>query len=132
MYEQQQNSQEGGGGALSIYRLLSAVRRRLKIVIALPIIAAILAALFAITLPNQFDASAVVQIDPRKKSISNLEGVLSELQPDAATVESEVEIIRSRLITLKVIDIFELAAGPGVLAPAAVGAGPHLFRRDRA
>ena len=97
-----------GGGAFSLDRMTSAVRRRLRIVIATPIVLALLSIGFVTTLPNRFDASAVVQIDPRKKTISNLEGVISELKADAATVESEVEIIRSRAIALKVISILDL------------------------
>lgn len=108
MQTQQQDEQRAGGGAFSVERILSAIRRRLRIVIVTPIIVAILAVAVALSLPDRFDASAVVQIDPRKKTISNLEGVLSELKADAATAESEVEIIRSRLISLKVIDILDL------------------------
>lgn len=118
MQTQQQEGQGGGGGAFSVERMLSAVRRRLRLVIATPIIVAILAVGIALSLPDRFDASAVVQIDPRKKTISNLEGVLSELKADAATVESEVEIIRSRLITLKVIDILDLRNDPEFSRPS--------------
>ncbi len=111
------NNQESGGGAFSVDRILSAVLRRLRIVIVMPIVAAVLASLFALSLPNRYDASAVVQIDPRKKSISNLEGVLSELKADAPTVDSEVEIIASRLIALKVIDILKLREDPEFSRP---------------
>lgn len=116
-----QFSQESAGGAFSVERVFSAVHRRLKIVIAMPILAVLLGSLFAYSLSNRYDASAVVQIDPRKKSISNLEGVLSELKADAATVDSEVEIIASRLIALKVIEILNLRedqefSRPSVLA----------------
>lgn len=97
-----------GGGAFSLDRALSALRRRLRIVIAAPIVIAALTSAVVVALPNRFDASAIVQIDPRKKTISNLESVLSELKADTATVESEVEIIRSRAIALKVIDILNL------------------------
>ena len=93
---QQRQDGEGGGGAFSLDRAMSAVRRRLRIVIAMPIAAAVLTSAVMLWLPDRFDASAIVQIDPRKKTISNLEGVLSELKADTATVESEVEIIRSR------------------------------------
>lgn len=117
MNEPQQNNQDEAGGALNVDRLLSAVRRRLKIVIAMPVLAAALSAMYAMSLPNRYDASAFVQIDPRQKSISNLQGIMADLQPDAATVESEVEIIRSRLITLKVIDILNLRADPEFLQP---------------
>ena len=117
MSEMQHNTQESGGGAFSVDRLLSAVRRRIKIVIVMPIIAAVLSAAFALSLPNRYDASSVVQIDPRKKTISNLEGVLSELKADAPTVDSEVEIIASRFIALKVIDILKLRQDPEFSRP---------------
>lgn len=116
-YEQQMNQQETGGGALSVDRLLSALRRRLKIVIAMPILAAVVSVLFALSLPNRYDASAVVQIDPRKKSISSFEGVLENLKADGAVVDSEEEIIGSRLIALKVIDILGLRTDPEFSRP---------------
>lgn len=117
MHDTQHISQESGGGAFSVDRLLSAVRRRIRIVIAMPIIAAVLSSVVVITLPNRYDASSVVQIDPRKKTISNLEGVLSELKADAPTVDSEVEIIASRFIALKVIDILKLRQDPEFSRP---------------
>lgn len=107
-----------GGGGFGLDRMLSAVRRRLRIVAAVPVLALALSIAFVMTLPNRFDASAVVQIDPRKKSISNLEGVISELKADAATVESEVEIIRSRAIALKVISILDLRNDPEFSRPS--------------
>lgn len=111
------NNKENSGGAFSVDRILLAVRRRLRIVIVTPIVAAMLASIFAYTLPNRYDASAVVQIDPRKKTITNLEGVLSELKADSATVDSEVEVIASRLIALKVIDILKLREDPEFVRP---------------
>jgi len=117
MSETHLDNQEASNGIFSVDRILSAVLRRLRIVIVAPVIAAVLASLFALSLPNRYDASAVVQIDPRKKSISNLEGVLSELTADAATVDSEVEIIASRLIALKVIEILKLRQDPEFSRP---------------
>lgn len=102
-----EQTDEGGGGP-NLDRVLSAVRRRWKIPALTALALGLLAAASASMMPNRYDAAAVVQIDPRKKTISNLETVVSELKADAATVESEVEIIRSRSIALKVIDILKL------------------------
>jgi len=107
----QRQDGEGGGG-FSLDRALAAVRRRWKLVAAMPIAAAVLASVVVLSMPDRYDASATVQIDPRRKSISNLEGVISELKADTATVESEVEIIRSRAIALKVIDVLKLRQDP--------------------
>ncbi|MCB1528855.1 MAG: AAA family ATPase [Hyphomicrobiaceae bacterium] len=117
MYEQTQHMQDGSGGTLSVERLLYAVRRRLKLVIIMPVLAAALSTAYALSLPSRYDASAFVQIDPRQKSISNLQGIMADLQPDAATVESEVEIIRSKLVILKVIDILNLRSDPEFSQP---------------
>ncbi|MBL8565077.1 MAG: polysaccharide biosynthesis tyrosine autokinase [Hyphomicrobiaceae bacterium] len=100
------------GGMLSPDRIFSALRRRLIIVIALPLLALIAATVYVRSLPNRYDAFAVVQIDPRKKSISNMDLVISELKADGATIESEAEIINSRAITLKVIDLLGLRNDP--------------------
>lgn len=103
---------DGGGGGPSLDRILSALSRRWK----LPVLAALafgaLGAGVTHMMPDRFDASSVVQIDPRKKTISNLESVVSELKADAATVESEVEILRSRSIAIKVIDLLKLREDP--------------------
>ncbi len=102
-----EQTEEGGSGP-NLDRVLSALKRRWKIPALLALATSVLAASAALMMPDRFDATAVVQIDPRKKTISNLETVVSELKADAATVESEVEIIRSRTIALKVIEILKL------------------------
>ncbi len=107
-----------GGGAFSVERAFTAVRRRLHIVAMVTGLAVGLTGAAMWLLPNRYDASSLVQIDPRKKTISNMESVLSELKADAATVESEVEIIRSRGILLKVIEILGLRKDPEFAKPA--------------
>ena len=104
--------EEVSGGALSLDRALSAVRKRLRLVIAMPIVAAAFVAAAVYLMPNRFDASAVVQIDPRQKSITNLDSVVSDLKGDQPTIESEVEIIRSRPIILQVIETLDLRNDP--------------------
>ncbi|MGL4395509.1 MAG: Wzz/FepE/Etk N-terminal domain-containing protein, partial [Hyphomicrobium sp.] len=95
---------EGGGGALSLERALSAVLKRLKLVVAFPLVAAMLVGTVVMMMPDRFDASAVIQIDPRQKSITNLDSVVEDLKGDQPTIESEVEIIQSRPIILRVIE----------------------------
>ena len=103
---------EDGGGALSLDRALSAVRKRLKLVVALPLVASTLVAALVWSMPNRFDASAIIQIDPRQKSITKLDTVVSDLKGDQPTVESEVEIVRSRPIILQVIETLNLRNDP--------------------
>jgi polysaccharide biosynthesis transport protein len=103
-----QDQDDNAGGTFSLDRALSALRRRSAMIAICTGVAIGMSLAIATMIPNRYDAVASVQVDPRKKSISNLEGVVSELKADAATVESEVEIIKSRAILLKVIDALDL------------------------
>ncbi len=102
------SSDEGGAGAFSFERAVTAVRRRLHVVAIVAGLVVGLTTAAVLMLPNRYEGIAVVQIDPRKKSISNIENVIADLKADAATLDSEVEIIGSRGIALKVIDILKL------------------------
>ncbi len=49
-----------------------------------------------------------MQIDPRKKTISQVDSVVEDLKGDSASIDSEVEVLSSRAVALKVIDILNL------------------------
>ncbi|MGB4866513.1 MAG: GNVR domain-containing protein [Hyphomicrobium sp.] len=112
------DEQEEGGGAMSLERAISAVLKRIKLVFCLTIMAAAVVAASVYVMPDRYDASAIVQIDPRFKSITQLDGVVSELRGDSSTVESEIEIIQSRPIILQVIETLDLRNDPEFLAPS--------------
>lgn len=95
-------------GALSIDRAIAAIQKRLKLVVALPLVAAVSVGVLAYSIPNRYDASAVVQIDPRQKSITKVDNVVADLAGDQPTIESEVEVIKSRPIVLAVIETLDL------------------------
>lgn len=102
-------SMEGtGGGALSLERALNAVRRRLPLAGSVMALVTLLAVAFAVSLPDRYEGVAVVQIDPRKKTISQIDSVVEDLKGDAASLDSEVEVIGSRAVALDVIDILKL------------------------
>jgi len=100
--------EEGGGGAFSFARAFNAVRRRLALVGAISIAATLIAVAVAVSLPNRYEGVAVVQIDPRQKTISQVDSVVENLRGDNASIDSEVEVLSSRAIALKVIDILNL------------------------
>ena len=108
---------EEGGGAMSLERAISAIRKRLKFVLILPVVAGALAGAAVWMMPNRYDASAIVQIDPRQKSITNIESVVPDLKGDQPSIESEVEIIRSRPIILQVINTLQLRSDPDFASP---------------
>lgn len=108
----EQDEESKGGGVLTLERALWAVRKRLRLVLAIPIVLGALTAGLVLMIPNRYDADALVQINPRQKVISELDTVVSDLKGDNPTLESEVEIIRSRPVILSVIDALDLRNDP--------------------
>ncbi len=100
--------EESGGGAFSFERAFNAVRRRLALVGAIAATTTLIALAVALALPNRYEGVAVVQIDPRQKTITQVDGVVENLRGDNASIDSEVEVLSSRAVALKVIDILNL------------------------
>lgn len=98
--------EETGGPGLDF--VLAVARRRWRLIAAVALVAVVASVALAYLLPIRYEASAVVQIDPRRKSIANIDPVIADIKADTATIESEVEILRSRAIALKVIDALGL------------------------
>jgi exopolysaccharide transport family protein len=117
--------EDSGSGAFSLERAFNAVRRRLPLIGTVTTAVTLAAVAFSLTLPNRYDGVAVVQIDPRKKSISQFEGVVEDLKGDSASIDSEVEVLSSRAIALKVIDVLNLRDDPEFRPQSAVR---HTFR----
>lgn len=110
--DDQSEDDKPSGGAMTLERAMSAIRKRLRIVLLMPVVLAMLTTVIVVSIPNRYDADALVQINPRNKVISNLDTVVSDLKGDMPTVESEVEIIRSRPVILAVIEKLGLRHDP--------------------
>ncbi len=102
------DGEEERGSAFSLGDVATAVRRRIKLVAATAFALTAVAVVVIWLLPNRYEAVASVQIDQRNKEIVNIKGVISDLKADAATVDSEVEVIRSKQVTSRVIEQFGL------------------------
>jgi polysaccharide biosynthesis transport protein len=90
-----------------------------------------------INIPNRYEASATVQIDPRKRTILPVENVVSDLKTDTSVVESELEVLRSRTIAVRVIDTLNLRqdiefSEPGPIGKTLALLGLNTWRLQRA
>ena len=74
------------------------------------ITAAALLVVFQLT--PRYTASAQVLIDPRERKVADVEAVLSGLSSDASTIESQIQVIRSRMLAERVIDQLGLERDP--------------------
>ena len=117
---QELDGEETGKGAMSLERAISAVRKRIKLVLLIAFVVGALVAGIVWMMPNRYDSSALVQIDPRQKSITHIEGVIPDMKGDQPSIESEVEVIRSRPIILQVIETLSLRTDAEFSQPALV------------
>ena len=85
-------------------------RRRLIFQVAAGVV--LLALLYAFSQPTVYSASAVVMLDSRKNTIADASAVLTQLQPDPATMQNQIQILESRALAQKVIAQLGLADDP--------------------
>lgn len=112
MHNDEFDIEEDNAGAVYIERAISAVRRRLKSIILITAIGTAAAVYYASTLPNFYEAYAFVQIDPRKKTITNFDEIFSEFRDSNKHVDGEIEVVRSKPVLLDVIDKLALRQDP--------------------
>ena len=98
-----------GGEASRFEHARRAVYRRIKAIAALPILFGLCTAGIVLSLSDRYDASAVIQIDPRQKSAAEAASDNQGPQTDQHTIESEIAMLRSAPIVRRVID--ELGLG---------------------
>ncbi|RAK56406.1 capsular biosynthesis protein [Phenylobacterium soli] len=113
-------------GQLDLRRLVTTLRRRLRLFGA--VAAAVLLATILITLQAtpKYTATANVMLDPRKEKVTNVQDVLSGLPADSSTVDTEVEVLKSRHLAERVVTALKLDQdpefNPDVRAPSGLGA----------
>lgn len=112
--------EDEGGAGFDIARAFSAVRRRWWWIAVAVIFCACAGAGVVSLMPKKYLATAVVQLEPRRNSVANLEGFAADFHGDNAAIESEVEIVHSRVIAKRVIDVLRLRDDPEFTNPESV------------
>ena len=111
---------------LSIRDLINTVwQGKILIVASFVIIMSITALIIQQIVPH-YTASTSVMINSRKLKVVDVDDVLSSMNLDAAIVQTEVEVIRSREIIHAVVKKLRLATNP-----AFVGTGPNAASRKK-
>jgi succinoglycan biosynthesis transport protein ExoP len=108
----QQFDAHEGGGALCFEHAGRAVYRRIKAIAALPILFGLSTAGIVLSLPDRYEASAVIQIDPRQKSAAEAASYSQESNAEQHTLEGEIETLRSARIVDRVVGELGLGADP--------------------
>ncbi|MBB4018709.1 MULTISPECIES: polysaccharide biosynthesis tyrosine autokinase [Chelatococcus] len=124
---------------LDLRGLWLVLRRRGGVVVTTVCLILALTILALVLIEPRYSATAVVLIDPRQQRVISAEAVLSGIGSDAAAVESQVEVIESPTLALRVIEREKLENDPefarrGFLARVAeqLSIGRHASGHDEA
>lgn len=111
---------------INLHTLWLIFKRRFHIFFAVFSLAFALTLLITLQLTPLYKATASVIIDPQESDNHSFEALLSGHSPDSTLIDTEVEIIRSRALAVKVIDRLELRKDPEfnrtLLAPTGLNA----------
>lgn len=91
---------------------LAVLKKRKTLIFQIAAAVVVLATAYAFSQPKIYSASAVVMLDSRKNTVADASAVLSQLQPDPATMQNQIQILQSRELAGKVIADLGLADDP--------------------
>lgn len=101
-----------GSPSQTLTSYLDIVRRQFPTMVAIVAACVILALLYLFTAAPQFTSTASMVIDTRKVQLFQQQSVLGDIAVDSATVETQVEILKSENISLAVIRDLHLIEDP--------------------
>ncbi|UPJ74477.1 polysaccharide biosynthesis tyrosine autokinase [Bradyrhizobium sp. 187] len=101
-----------GSPSQTLTSYLDIIRRQFPTIIAIVSACAIVALLYLFTAAPQFTSTASMVIDTRKVQLFQQQSVLGDIAIDSATVETQVEILKSENISLAVVRDLHLTDDP--------------------
>jgi len=87
-------------------------RRRLTVFLIVAAIVFALAVLYSFSQPNQYTATSNVLLDRQKFEVTEVSSVLSDLPEDSASVDTEVQVLRSPALVRRVVEALDLTKDP--------------------
>ena len=107
--------------------MLRKISRRKGVLTGTVVLMMALAVIVLNQITPRYTSSAQVMIEARQNRVVNIEAVVSGLPQDMETVESEIEILRSRRLAEKVIRALKLYENPEFNPPHAPAPAWHRF-----
>lgn len=97
---------------IDLREIVRTLWRRKSVIALAATMVIVVAALFIWNITPRYTASAFVMIEPRESRVVDVQAVLSGLPGDAETIESEIQVIRSRKLAEKTIAKLQLDRDP--------------------
>jgi capsular exopolysaccharide synthesis family protein len=107
--------------------LLRKISRRKGVLIGTVVLLMALTAIILNQIAPRYTASAQVMIEARQNRVVDIEAVVSGLPQDMETIESEIEILRSRRLAEKVIRALKLYENPEFNPPEKMPPAWHRY-----
>jgi len=109
---------------VDLRRLMSVLRRRIRLFAAAALVVMATVAAVTFLTPPQYQATAEVMLNRRNAKVTNVDGVLSALPTDSPAVDTEVEILRSPQLARRVVQSLKLDRDPEFNPHAHAGSAP--------
>ncbi len=106
------NSEAKQEASATYVNFVAFLRRQFPIIASSTAILIILGLIYVMTAPPGYTAQATMIIDTRKISLFQQQSIVGDIPVDSATVESQVEVLRSENIALAVIKDLHLTEEP--------------------
>ena len=112
---------------IDLSEILRMLRRRIRVLVGCVLLVTAAVLLVSYQLTPRYTATAQVLIDPRERNVTDLESVVAGLSPESSTVESQVEVFRSRSLATPLIEAMQLDRDPE-FNPALREPGAHRLQ----
>ena len=97
---------------LSVRRLLSILKRRKYLIAGVMVVIITIAVMMIQQITPLYSASTKIVVEPNRSNVVDIEQVVSGVAPDYYTNETEAEVIRSRSLAYKAVDLLDLTDRP--------------------
>jgi exopolysaccharide transport family protein len=111
-YEGPEIDENQGFLELDLMALYRTLRKRLGLIVAVTLGLTALVMVVVLQQTPLYTAETQVLLDRQKMQVTDMEAVMSGMPADSATVDSEVEILRSRALAARVVDRLNLMQDP--------------------
>lgn len=105
---------QGGGatGGVDLLRLIAMFRRRLPLFLAVALVVMVAIIIITVRATPLYTATSSLTINTRTQNVVSAEAVLSGLSADTSVVDTEIEILKSRQLAQRVVEVLDLEKDP--------------------
>ncbi len=97
---------------IDLRQVLQTLRRNLQLIVAIIALISVSTLIITLQMTPLYTSTTKILVESRQSNVVDVEAVLSGLSVDATTVDSQIEIIRSQALALRVIEKLELLKDP--------------------